>query len=125
MYRKSNIDIFEQTASKVASGNVGGVASDITNAGVFYQVQNSVVDRLYDIVKDFDSRLEVVPESKDASGKTIPRHYTLDGLPEQIPSVTASLKKTLPDRTDLQKFLDDQKKDWGTEIHDFIYNYHH
>jgi len=123
VYRKSNIDIFEQTAKDVASANVGGIASDITNAGVFYQVQNSVVNRLYDTVKDFDSRIELNLESTDASGKTIPRHYTLDGLPEQIPSVTASLKKTLPDRTDLQKFLDDQKKDWGTEIHDFIYNY--
>ena len=123
VYRKSNIDIFEQTAKNVASANVGGVASDITNAGVFYQVQNSVVNRLYDIVKDFDSRIQLNPETVDATGKKIPRHYTLDGLPEQIPSVTASLKKTVPERTDLQKFLDDQKKDWGTEIHDFIYNY--
>jgi hypothetical protein len=29
----------------------------------------------------------------------------------------------MPDRTDLQKFLDDQKKDWGTEIHDYIDKY--
>lgn len=123
VYRKSNIDIFEQTASKVASANVGGVASDITNADIFYQVKNSAVDKLYNTVKDFDSRIELNPETTDATGKTIPRHYTLDGLSEQIPSVTSSLKKTLPDRTDLQKFLDDQKKDWGTEIHDFIYNY--
>jgi hypothetical protein len=122
-YNKSNIDIFEQAASNVATANVGGVASDIKSGGVFYQVKNSVVDRLYDTVKDFAGRLKVVGETKDANGKTIPRHYTLDDLPEQIPSVTASLKKTVPDRTDLQKFLDDQKKDWGTEIHDYIYKY--
>ena len=60
----------------------------------------------------------------NAAGDVVtPRHYTLDGLPELIPSVTSTLKKTVPDRTDLQKFLDDQKKDWVTEIHDFIYNY--
>ena len=123
IYRQSNIDIFEQVAGKVASADVGGVASDIVDGGVFYQVQNSVVNRLYDIVKDFDSRIKLNLETTDASGKKIPRHYTLDGLPEQIPSVTGSLKKSLPDRTELEKFLDDQKKDWGTEIHDYIYNY--
>ena len=88
-YSKSNIDIFEQTAGNVVSANVGGVASDIKNGGVFYQVKNSAVDRLYDTVKDFASRLKVVGETTDASGKKIPRHYTLDDLPEQITSVTA------------------------------------
>jgi hypothetical protein len=122
-YRKSNIDIFQETSKRVLSGKVGGIVSDITNGGVFYQLKNSIVDKLYDTVVDFSKRLKVVDETTDASGKTIPRHYTLDGLPEQIPSVTASLKKTLPDRTDLQKFLDDQKKDWGTEIHDYIYKF--
>jgi hypothetical protein len=122
-YRKSNIDIFQQTSSRVLSGKVGGIVSDITNGGVFYQVKNSVVDKLFDTIADFNKRIRLVDESTDASGKTIPRHYTLDGLPEQIPSVTASLKKVLPDRTDLQKWLDDQKKDWGIEIHDYIYKY--
>jgi hypothetical protein len=122
-YRKSNIDIFQQTSGRVLSGNVGGVVSDITNGGVFYQVKNSVVDKLFNTITDYSSRLKLVDAKTDASGKMVPRHYTLDGLPEQIPSVTASLKKTLPDRTDLQKFLDDQKKDWGTEIHDYIYKY--
>jgi hypothetical protein len=122
-YRKSNIDIFQQTSRKVLSANVGGVVSNITNGGIFYQVKNSIVDKLYDTVIDFSNRLKVVDETTDESGKKIPRHYVLDDLPEQIPSVTASLKKTLPDRTDLQKFLDDQKKDWGTEIHDYIYKF--
>jgi hypothetical protein len=123
-YRKSNIDIFEQTAKKVMSNNVGGVVSNIINGGVFYQVKNSAVDKLYDTIQDFNSRLKLVDEVKDASGKvTVNRHYELDGLPEEIPSVTSKLKKNLPDRTDLQKFLDDQKKDWGTEIHDYIYKY--
>jgi len=125
IYSKTNIDIFEQNANRVLSANVGGVVSDITNGGVFYQVKNSAVDKIYDTVKDFDSRIELNPETIDSTGKVIPRHYTLDGLPEQIPSVTATLKKgtTMPDRTPLQKFLDDQKKDWGTEIHDFIYGF--
>jgi hypothetical protein len=122
-YRKSNIDIFQQTSRRVLSANVGGVVSNITNGGIFYQVKNSAVDKIYDTVKDFSGRLKTVSETTDAEGKKIPRHYTLDDLPEQIPSVTASLKKTLPERTELQKFLDDQKKDWGTEIHDFIYSY--
>jgi hypothetical protein len=122
-YRKSNIDIFQQTSSRVLSGKVGGIVSDITNGGIFYQVKNSAVDKLFDTIRDYSNRLKLVDASTDASGKTIPRHYTLDGLPEQIPTVTSSLKKTVPDRTDLQKWLDDQKKDWGTEIHDYIYKY--
>ena len=124
-YRKSNIDIFQQTSRRVLSGKVGGVVSDITNGGIFYQVKNSVVDKLFDTIADFNKRIILVNESKDASGKIIPRHYEIDGLPDQIPSVTAKLKKgsKMPDRTDLQKFLDDQKRDWGTEIHDYIYKY--
>lgn len=125
VYAKTNIDIFEQAANKVVSANVGGVASDIIGDGIFYQVKNSAVDKIYDTVKDFAGRLKVVGESVDASGKLIPRHYTLDDADEQIPSVTAELKKNkkMPDRTELEKFLDNQKKDWGTEIHDYIYNF--
>lgn len=124
-YRKSNIDIFQQASNRVLSGKVDGVVSDITNGGVFYQVKSTVVDKLYNVIKDFDNRIKLNLETTDASGKVIPRHYTIDGLPEQIPSVTKKLKEnsTMPDRTDLQKFLDDQKKDWGTEIHDYIYRY--
>lgn len=124
-YRKSNIDIFQKTSSRVLSNKVGGVVSDITNGSIFYQVKNSLVDKLFDTIADFNKRILRVDETTDASGKVVPRHYTLDGLPEQIPSVTAKLKKgsKMPDRTDLQKFLDDQKRDWGTEIHDYIYKY--
>jgi hypothetical protein len=124
-YRKSNIDIFQQTSSRVLSNKVGGVVSDITNGSIFYQVKNSLVDKLYDTIADFNKRIQRVEKTTDASGKVIPRHYILDGLPEQIPGVTEKLKKgsKMPDRTDLQKFLDDQKKDWGTEIHDYIYKY--
>jgi hypothetical protein len=126
VYAKTNIDIFEQAAGKVASGNVGGFVSDIVGGGVYYQVKNTAVDKIFDIVSDFNNRLERNNAVYDANGKEIvKRHYTLDGLDEQIPSVTAELKKgtTMPDRTPLQKFLDDQKKDWGTEIHDYIYNF--
>ena len=126
LYKKTNIDIFQQAANRVVSANVGGVVSDITNGEVYFQVTNTAVDKIFDIVTDFNNRLDLKKAVNDATGKEISkRHYTLDGLPEEIPSVTATLKKDsrMPDRTDLQKFLDDQKKDWGTEIHDFIYNY--
>lgn len=126
VYAKTNIDIFEQAANKVLSANVGGVVSDIVGGGVYYQVKNTAVDKIFDIVSDFNNRLERNDAVYDNNGKEIvKRHYTLDGLDEQIPSVTAELKKgtTIPDRTPLQKFLDDQKKDWGTEIHDYIYNF--
>jgi hypothetical protein len=126
VYAKTNIDIFEQAAGKVLSANVGGVVSDIVGGDIYYQVKNTAVDKIFDIVSDFNNRLERNDAVYDATGKEIvKRHYTLDGLAEQIPSVTAELKKgtTMPDRTPLQKFLDDQKKDWGTEIHDYIYNF--
>ena len=126
VYKKTNIDIFQQAANRVVSANVGGVVSDITNGEVYYQVKNTAVDKIFDVVSDFNNRLDLKKAVVDATGKEITkRHYTLDGLPEEIPSVTATLKKgsKMPDRTDLQKFLDDQKKDWGTEIHDFIYNF--
>ena len=91
-YRKSNIDIFQQTSSRVLSGKVGGIVSDITNGGIFYQVKSTVVDKLYNIIKDFDKRIKLNLETTDAAGKVIPRHYIIDGLPEQIPGVTAKLK---------------------------------
>ena len=125
-YRKSNIDIFQQASRKVISGNVGGVISEITNGGVFYQVKNSAVDKIYDVITDYSNRLKRFDEVKDASGKVIVnRHYELDDLPDEIPSVTATLKakSKMPERSDLDKFLDDQKKDWGTEIHDYIYKF--
>jgi hypothetical protein len=126
IYSKTNIDVFEQVAGKITSANIEGDVSNIVDGGIYYQVKNPMVDKIFDTIKDFDNRLSLNNEEKDNKGNVITkRHYTLDGLPEQIPSVTSELKKgtKMPDRTALQKFLDDQKKDWGTEIHDFIYNH--
>jgi len=123
MYRSSNIDIFTDVAERVTQGELGGTVADLRSNDIYYQVgKNTAVDKFYDTAKDFDKRLDVVtiPGSTSEEDK---RFYTLDGQGE-IPSVTQMKDKSkMPDRTPLEKFLDDQKKEWGTEIHDFIEKY--
>lgn len=122
MYRSSNINIFEEVAAKITEEEIGTVA-DIKEGGVFLQVKNDIVDKMYDNIVDLDKRLKiVVTPAKD--GKEAKRFYTLDGEGE-IPSVTQVIKKDtkMPDRTGLLKEQDEQMRDWGIEGHNYIDNY--
>ena len=122
MYRSSNINIFEEVATKIMGEEIGTVA-DIKEGGVFLQVKNDLVDKMYDNIVNFDKRLKiVVVPAKD--GKEAKRFYTLDGEGE-IPSVTQVIKKDtkMPDRTGLLKAQDEQMRDWGIEGHNYIDNY--
>lgn len=121
MYNSSNIDIFETAAAKVIAGEVGGTVADIKEGSVFLQKKNTLVDKLYDVIMDKNNRLKLNP--KTATDK---RHYTFDGKPI-AKSVTEKIKeeigRKMPERTGLDKFQDEQKRDWGSEGHAFIENY--
>lgn len=117
LYKKSDIDIFEEAAQKIISGEVQG---EIKGEGVFFQVKNDIVDQFYNKYLDYDKRLDLVPE--DTVNK-VDRHYTLDGE-GMIPTVTQKVKgkQRMPERTKTQQKRDDQARDWGIAGHAFIQN---
>lgn len=119
VYRKSNIDIFEQVAGRIAEGEVERV--NIEEGGIFAQVKNDLVDAYYNTIKSWAARLNVVEEDLQ---KGTPRYYTLDGQ-GKISTVTQKVKRKqkFATRTEAQKAIDDMKKQWGTEGHNFIMNY--
>jgi hypothetical protein len=123
VYKKSNIDIFEEVAAKVISGDVGGTVKDITGKEIYLQQKNNLVDNFYDIVKSYSSRIDYNPESP-----TDTRHYMFDKTIRVLQSVTEKVKKESGKkfsrgRTPAQKISDDQKKTWGTIGHDFMEKY--
>jgi stress-induced morphogen len=119
VYRKTNISIFEEAAQKVMAADYGTI-SDIKRKDTFYQIKNDKVDALYDTVIDRDSRIEGPIPATD----TDKRHYLFDGK-RVAKSVTEKVKAFLkmPTRTPAQQIIDDQKKEWGSEGHAFIYKY--
>lgn len=119
VYRKSNIDIFKQAAEQIINSDIGTV-EDIKETETFYQIKNDAVDKMYDTILDFDSRLDL--PKFFAPG--VKRHYTFDGQ-VVAKSVTEKIKgnSTMGERTPEQKISDDQKRDWGSEGHNFIDNY--
>jgi hypothetical protein len=127
MYKKSNVDIFQDVAGIVKSGEAGNV-SDIKNGGVFFQVDATVkakIDNFYNKAKDYAKDMIYNPEVKDAAGNiTQKRGYTFKG--ETIATtITEKLKKNkrFPERSEDQKASDDSKKDWGSEGHRFLEQY--
>lgn len=119
VYRQSNIDIFKQAAEQIITGEVGGTVVDIQDKSVYYQIKNDLVDKMYDTIVDFDSRLKLNPTT--ATNK---RHYTFDGA-KVARSVTEKIKgsSTMGERTPEQKLSDNQKRDWGSAGHEFVENY--
>lgn len=117
MYKKSDIDIFKQTAENIRQGEIGGTVSDISSQETFFQVEeNDKVNKIYDSFIDMDSRMNLV----DAN-ETEKRHYTYDGKPLEF-TVTSKDKKDLK-RTPEEQKIDDQKKEWGSEGHKYLENY--
>ena len=117
MYKKSDIDIFKQTAESVRQGEIVGTISDITSEEIFFQVEeNEKVNKVYDSFKDMDSRMNLVDANENEK-----RHYTYDGKELEF-TVTSKDKKEL-NRTPEEKMVDDQKKEWGSEGHKYLENY--
>lgn len=124
IYGKTNIDIFQTASEKVITGEVGGTVEDIDSDEVFFQVENSSVDKIYDRFMAEDKKLKLIPAIFDALGKLVKkRHYSYDGA-DVATTVTEKTKGNVPyERTDAQKIDDDMKKDWGSEGHAFLDKY--
>lgn len=119
VYRKTDIDIFNNAASKVKSGEVGGTVEDVNNPGVFFQIKNNeLVDTFYNSIIDKDSRLQLNNDNADD------RHYTFDGN-RVARSVTEKIKANvrMDKRQGLDAFIDNQKKEWGSEGHRYVEQY--
>jgi len=127
MYKKSNIDVFQEVGNIVKAGEAGTVA-DIKDGSIFFQVDDSVkakIDNFYNKVKDYAKEMVYNPEIKDASGNIIQkRGYTFKGQ-RVATTITEKLKKNkkFPNRTPEQQASDDEKKDWGSEGHRFLEKY--
>lgn len=119
LYKKTSVDIFEQAAARILGGNVQ--EGNGTNGGLYFQVSNSRVDAFYDKVMEYASRMKLVPATE-----TEKRHYTLDGK-KVARSVTEKVKekaaRKMKPRTPEQQAMDEQKRDWGTRLHDYLYQY--
>lgn len=124
IYSKTNIDIFKSTADIINSGNIEGTVQDIKQDALFYQLKNNTkVDEAYNrIMSEANKMKGPNPEIVDAAGKVIKaRHYIYDNVKEIFNTVSKKVKSKFPDRrSDLQKKLDDMKKDWGSDGHRFI-----
>jgi hypothetical protein len=127
IYKKSNIDIFQEVGGIVRAGEAGTVA-DIKTGGIYLQIDSSVkakIDNFYNKVKDYAKEMVYNPEIKDASGNvTQKRGYTFKG--ETVATtITEKIKKNkkFPERTPEQQASDDAKKDWGSEGHRFLEKY--
>ena len=123
VYGKTNIDVFNTAASRIAMGNVGGTVADITSEGVFFSLDDDVkerIDNYYNTVTEHDDKLKLFPQTVEDD-----RHYTYEGV-RVAKSVTQKVKEKFNrkfERTDAQKIEDDQKRDWGSEGHRYIEQY--
>jgi hypothetical protein len=129
IYSKTNIDVFKTAASQVATGEVGGTVSDIKTTGVFFNIDPEVkkrMDEYVDTVNQHADRIEgPFLETVDANGVVDKRHYMYEGV-RVAQSVTEKVKALFNkkfNRTEAEKLVDDQKRDWGSEGHRFIEKY--
>jgi hypothetical protein len=126
VYRKSNIDIFQEAGNIVKSGKAGTI-SDIKTEGIYFQVDDSVTNKItnyFNKAREYSKDMILNLEKKDAQGNVLDkRHYTYKG--ERVATtITEKVKKKkkFPERTPEQKATDDEKKDWGDEGHAFQQN---
>lgn len=128
LFGKTKVDLFDQAAQQIMVGEIGGTVADIKEGGVFLQAvePNDAVDKIYNTIETEAGKIVgPIPATYDASGKLIKkRHYTYNGV-EISKSVTEKVKEgqKMPERTPEQQAIDDQKRDWGTEGHDYLENY--
>lgn len=124
LYKKSNVDLFAETARMISEGNVEPI--EVKDKGLFLQIAaNSKVDSFYDTVMSYAARMELHPEIKEGPNKDT-RHYTFDEKRVRK-SVTERIKeksaKRFDKRTPEQKKRDDEKREWGSRLHDYLYKY--
>ena len=123
VYSKSNIDVFNTAAYTITNGKVNGTFADIKDKGVFFNIENDVKKRMDDYintVNEHNDSLELFPDSVDDT-----RHYKYQGT-RVAKSVTEKVKALFNkkfERTEAEKLVDEQKRDWGSEGHRFIEQY--
>jgi len=122
IYTKSNIDLFENISKRVQLGEVGGVAADLTTDEIFLQAaNNTAVNKFYDTVMNIANRI-VGPIDATADKK---RHYLFDGV--EVPrTVTEKVKESRAkkfERSEFDKIIDDQKREWGNRGHKYLESY--
>jgi hypothetical protein len=119
VYSKTNIDFFEKAGALITEGEVNGTVSDLVEDGVFFQaVDNKVRDDYYDKVITESNKMQLNPQTP-----TDERHYTYEG--ERVAkSVTEKTKegKKFKERDEVDKILDEQKKEFGSAGHALIEN---
>jgi len=120
-YRKTNIELFEKTAESILAGEIVDEEMQFINENaVFYNISpNKPLDDVYKKIIDINNRMELIPQLEDKK-----RHYTFDGQ-EVGKTVTEKVKEhqNMPERTPEQAKEDDQKRQWGSEGHEYIANY--
>ena len=118
MYRKTNMDIFQDVAKKVAEGDVQGKAE---SNEVFYQISDDVkkqIDDYYDKVVDIDSR--TILNKETATDK---RHYMFDKervATSATEKVKEEIKSKFDEPTAEQAAEYDSYAEWGRKGHEFI-----
>ena len=123
VYGKTNIDVFNTAASRIAMGNVGGTVADITSEGIFFSLDDDIkerIDNYYNTVMEHNDKLKLFPQTVEDD-----RHYTYENV-RVAKSVTEKVKEKFNrkfERTDAQKIEDEQKRDWGSEGHRYIEQY--
>ena len=92
--------------------------AEFKGEGIFFQLEeNQKVNEAFEKFKDMDSRMNLLDATENEK-----RHYTYDDKPLEFTVTTLKKKKDLK-RTDEEKLLDDQKRAWGSEGHEFLENY--
>ena len=127
IYTKSNIDIFETVAGRVATADIAGTTADLTADDIFLQAaDNQAVNKFYDTVTSIGKRMRVILEQRDAAGNLIKkRHYKLDEteIPRTVTEKVKEGKAKKFERTELDKIIDDQKREWGNKGHKYVEDY--
>lgn len=104
---------YEPTIRTILSGNKS-LAKEILNSDFLSKTSNKAVDDIYNKFKEEDKKTILVNQGQED------RHYTYNG--ERVANtVTSKIDdgSKFGERTELESFLDDQKRDWGSKGHEF------
>ena len=122
LYNSSNVNLFEQVAEDILNNNIEGTISDLKNNNVFYQIaKNLLVEEKRKILSQMAKDV-ILTDIKETPTTPKERYYTYLGKKLKY-TVTSLLGKKELNRTDSEKKLDNQKKEWGSAGHEYIYNY--
>jgi hypothetical protein len=138
-YRKANIDIFQEVASRVAEGNVEGTIEDIDEEGIYLQKvsdkQKEVQDRIQAtrdmVVKEYSTEpIDPLLSDTDESNnwyKVKNANGVWDRVTKRVTDrVKAYYKKKFPNRvfTAEEKKFNEFKRTLGVKFHGFFEEIH-